>query len=146
MLLPSHPEHLKMFDLRSEEAASMGAMDSQEAILALITRDTSATLVEDGRILAIIGFTDLWPGVIEVWVLPSVYANLYPRKFLRGIKRQLDGLIEGLQPHRIQTMAIADVKHDKWMRFMGFEDEGLRRKYTADQVDYRSWAIVRDVK
>lgn len=101
-----------------------------------------ATIVRGSTIIAIMGFYELWPGTIEVWVLPSIHIPEYAKSYLRHVKRYINNIKKTFKPHRMQTMAINDELHDKWMGFLGFKKEGIIEKYSADKVDYAMWALI----
>ncbi len=98
-----------------------------------------------GKILCILGFYQLFPGVLNVWIFPSIYAAQHPTVFLRAAKRFTQGIFRDMDCHRVQSLAISDPLHTDWMRFLGFRYEGTLESYTADRVNYDQWAIVKKV-
>lgn len=103
----------------------------------------SATVVYDGRVLAIIGFMVLWQGVCEVYILPSKYISEYPHAFARCLKRVLtSGAFNNF--HRVQLRALKDDLHGRFNSFLGFRQEGILRKYDSEGNDFVMWSIIRE--
>lgn len=98
------------------------------------------SLVQDGRIVAIAGHYWLWPGVIEVSVLPSIYVKQYAKSFWKRIKVGLDTLANSLPIHRIQTFSLANSETDSWMQHLGFTCEGTLVEFSKTKQDFRIWA------
>lgn len=143
--IPAKEDHLDLLELRKDEHASFACDDlAKDHIKGLIGYSSCGTAVYKGKIIAIFGFFQIWPGVLEVWILPSIYVQEHPIPFLRAAKQYIKGLIRDYNPHRVQSCSIDNMLHEGWMRFTGFEKEGTLRQYTANKVDYCQWAIVRD--
>ncbi len=101
----------------------------------------ASTLVHDGNIVAIIGYYVLWDGVIEVFVIPSRHLHTCAFQYVRYMKRMVDRLAtDDCTLHRIQTRSLADDCTDKWMKLLGFEKEGVLKRFTSNQKDYNMWA------
>lgn len=129
-------EQLKCLEMRAHEQELI----SPERLRKL--RDVAnTTLVQDrtGLIVAMIGYLTLWPGVIEVFVIPSIHVHKYPIAFVKNIRGWLVTLRENAELHRIQTSSLADEATDRWMRCMGFVCEGTLVGYTEKRHDYRMW-------
>ena len=136
--LPFDPAHALLIDLRAHEKEVL-ALDKIEG-LASLDQAAVVTLICDGRILAIAGFAELWEGVIEVLIIPSIYVPRYRKSFFIQIKRYLTRLEEDLPIHRMQTASLADAATDRWMQALGFVNEGTLVRYTRTQQNYRMWA------
>lgn len=144
-LVQARPDHFDLLELRHHEANSM-AVDplSGTAAKNLIEVSICSTMLYNGKIICILGFYTLWPGVVNVWIFPSIYAAQHPVPFLRAARKYTQAIHDDFPCHRLQTLAIADELHRNWMKFLGFKKEGFLAKYTADQIDYEQWAIVKD--
>lgn len=139
-IIPAKPEHFELLDLRDVEADELGADSAGlEKALALVDISTAATISYNGCVLAIMGYYQLWPGVLEVWVLPSKYVQNHAVPYLRTVRRYIEGLSKLPGVHRLQTSAVDDSLHEGWMRFLGFQCEGLLRSYSSNKVDYAMW-------
>lgn len=144
-LVPAHPAHFDLLDLREQEHESF-ALDPQSGvnIESLINISISSTMMYNGVVLAILGFYQLFPGVLNVWILPSTHIHDNTFRYLRSVRKYVESLKRDIPCHRIQSLAISDEMHDRWMSFLGFEKEGVLKKYSADKVDYTYWAIIND--
>ncbi len=141
--IPGKFEHFDLLELRPEEKRMLEA-DPQglQKVRLLIEGSHCATLVYNGIILCMFGFYELWPGVIEVWVYPSIYTAENPIPFLKACRRYVNGIVKDLKPHRLQSNSISNELHQRWMTFCGFTKTGIMHKYTADQVDYDMWELI----
>lgn len=143
VIAPFKYEHLELMDLRAIERAMVEAQPEKYAALAAL--GDGGTLVHNGVVLASFGFLRPWDGIYEVWVIPSVHVPLYPRIFLRTVRCYVDRLFETHPVRRLQSPALADRLHDKWMRHLGFVNEtptGMPQ-YGADGRTFNMWARYR---
>lgn len=143
MVAPFQMAHLDLFEMRHSELTRLDAdPKSLEKMVALANFGVGGTMFHDGRVLAIIGYFELWPGVMEVWAFPSVYVEQYAMIYLRTVKRYVNQILETHSVHRLQTTSLADDVHDRWMMFLGFTCEGTMVKHSVDKRDYRMWARI----
>lgn len=140
--VPFQEKHLYEIELRELERAHT----TPEMLASYLTLPTSGavTMVCSEGIVAVTGFWEVNPGVIQVYVLPSVLVPQVPVQFIRKIKSRLNSIIDSKKAHRAQTFSVATPESDRYMGLMGFTCEGTLRKWTHDKLDYRVWAIVRD--
>lgn len=144
-IIPFDASHLQLIEMRDIERVQIAAdPKSSQKFEALDASHQGGTLFHDGRIVAFIGFFEMWPGVFEVWAWPSVYVEQYATIYLRTVKRFVGDIEKTFNPHRLQTTALADDTHDKWMEFLGFQHEGYLKQYSIDRRDYRIWARVNE--
>jgi hypothetical protein len=136
--VPLVPAHFDLMELRERERLTLPAIMGGKLDALAIYAD-GLTAIADGRVIGSIGIYPMWPGTYEMWLVPSVYVAEYGLSFARFVKKAL-AMVESLHPiTRIQTESPADELHDRWMRYLGFEQEGDLRKY-INGVDYRMWA------
>lgn len=142
-LVPFDASHVDLIEMRDIERVQLAAdPKASQKFEALDASHQGGTLFHDGRIIAFIGFFEMWPGVFEVWAWPSIYVQQYATVYLRTVKRFVKDIEKTFNPHRLQTTALADALHDRWMEFLGFHPEGDLKKYSIDRRDYRIWAKV----
>lgn len=139
-----HPRHLDIMVLRDLELEGIFALDdSDERIQSMYENmEIAKTFFCDGRVIACAGFATLWPGVADGWILPSVYLRDHPMSFAKIIRQWIDNLFKEFALHRFQTTSYDDDFHARWMGWIGFEDEGLLKKYRHDGVSLRRYARV----
>ena len=138
------PDHLYQIEPRDEEAFGVCAEPGyrEKMIDVALGSVEAATFIIGGEILCIAGYTQLWNGVIEVWVMPSVHVRKYMKTFAQTFKGWVDKLIEEDKYHRIQTFGLDDERHNRWFCWLGFEKEGVMRKFSRDQEDFAMYARV----
>lgn len=96
------------------------------------------TLEDNGKVIAIIGMFNYWE---NNWIgFFLIDKDIKPRN-IKELKRTLYKLIEEKKPARLETNSMDCPTINKWMKFMGFECEGTRRKFMYDK-DYKMWSII----
>lgn len=136
--VPFIPEHAFAIELRAHEATYI----DRDFLVAIGETGICCTCLIDGAILAIVGFFEKWPGVIQVFVIPSIHVPRAPKSFVKYVKAALDRLATDFNYHRLQTESKADEQTDKWMRVLGFECEGVLKSYSSAKEDYKMWARI----
>jgi len=139
-----HPNHVEVMEVRSIEALGIMQMEDAHDRLEQLSKNSldAQTFLHDGRVIFCAGYVQLWPGVIEVWMIPSIYVKTITLSFCKLLKAYVNDIMEKHNCHRLQTTAPNDAEHDKWMKFLGFEKEGVLRKYTYSYEDYSMHAKV----
>lgn len=136
------PEHLRLMDIREHEMQGVMALEDvmdRFQVMAEMSLEAK-TFISDGRIIFVAGFVQLWPGVVECWMVPSIYVKTIRTEFCRILRRYVYDIMDQYKCHRFQTSAPDDELHARWMRFLGLEREGLLKKYTHSQQDYVMYA------
>jgi hypothetical protein len=124
-------------DLRPHEESILG--DEQNAILE--ASSVACTGIADGRVVACGGVAPFGNGNANIWLIPSIYVEQYKTAFATHVLRWLMGVREDLALNRMQSACLADDLHDGWMTFLGFEKEGVLRKY-HNGLDYHMWGRI----
>ncbi len=137
-MIDFHPHHLDVMEIRQEEMEGIMALDdafTRFEAMAKMSIDCK-TFVSDGRIIFCAGFFQLWPGVIECWMVPSKYVENSTLQFCKILRQYVHDIIEEYKCHRFQTTAPDDELHARWMKFLGLEKEGILRKYDHNQKNH----------
>lgn len=134
--LPFNYGHLELLDLQ-EDFKPILELDGVRFVLSKLPQPNAdgLTLICDGRILCCCGYIQLLPGVAEVWLFPSIYFRDHSVTVVREIDGYLAALAETFHWHRIQTVTQNIEQHRKWMKVLGFDEEGVLKKYHRKQ-DY----------
>lgn len=139
-LVKLQPEHLFQFTPQAAQAAVLGML-TEEYAQALVSQSTVGwTGVLDGQVIGCAGIAECWPGRAEAWTL------LAPDAFdvFRHIHRVVRRVLADSPWHRVEMKVDADhAAAVRWAEHLGFEREGLMRKYTADQRDIFLYARVK---
>jgi RimJ/RimL family protein N-acetyltransferase len=95
------------------------------------------TLLEDGEIVAMGGVHMLWDKVGEAWVMLGKNAKSRPRTVAKYADLMFDVIVHKNKLNRVQaSIAVNDAKAVRFGKWMGFEMEGLMRRYGPDGSDY----------
>lgn len=136
--------HLENIDLREREEKILGGIDAIRQRFMLLDKTSIAlTILHGEKVLGVIGVLNMWPGVGEVWVVPSKHIEKHGLMFAKKVKKQLELLEEVHNYHRLQVIAVQDKLHNRWLSWLGFCPEGIMRRYSAQKEDYGMWARVK---
>ena len=102
---------------------------------------------DNGKVIAIGGIIDLWPGVGEIW---SVISKDIIGKWVHwvAIHRHAKGMVRmwfDAGGHRLQASIIRANGYllaRAWLHRLGFGFEGTMAQYGFDRSNYERWAIV----
>ena len=143
-IIPFKVEHIEIMDIREYELNTTFQLANIQAGLKIFEQNKMAgTIIYAGRVIAIMGLQELWPGVCELWVIPSKYLPEYALPFARTIRKAIaSGILNNY--HRVQIQAKDDELHNRWLKFLRFEKEGTLRTYDKFQNDYIVWARVKE--
>lgn len=96
---------------------------------------------DDGRIVGCGGLVVLWNGVGEGWGVPADIIKDYGKEVYEA---SLNFIAEQRNVfHRIQATVVCGFEiGEKYLTALGFEYEGILRKYGADGKDHKMFSIV----
>ncbi len=101
------------------------------------------TIRDETGIIAVVGGTLLWPGVMEIW---SVTGNRVFKQPLNYVKACISLIVvfkKLLGIHRFQASCLSGHKDlEKWFKTLGFVKEGTMRKYGPGGEDFYMYARV----
>lgn len=139
---PVHLHELMDGDLNNGAIKNIGYM--REWASELQQPGWSFTLIENGHIICCAGIVNMWPGVGEAWFIASDKIHSNARPFIRFAKNSMQKVADENDLWRVQAVCKADWPAAiKFVKFMGFETEGLMRKYGPEAMDYLRVAWVR---
>jgi len=141
-VVPFKAEHVELLSLRELERETLvrfGGVSDYAKVLDGASK-VAGTFMCDGRVITCAGFLELWSGVAEVWQLPSSYIAERPLLYARTIKRYLEQITDTFGYRRLQTTAVVDDLHSRWMTWLGFQKEGTLRNYDNLGRDYNQYA------
>ena len=136
--------HLEVMDIRQEEQESIMALPETGTRFEYLAESSidAKTFMYDGRIIFCAGYKELWPGVIDCWMIPSIYVETAKIGFCRMLRNYIDDIIKEQGCHRFQTTSPDDDFHERWMRFMGMQKEGTMRQFTHTKRSYSMYSRV----
>lgn len=131
-----HISHLDLLDLQPEYRDVLNFDGVRFTLSRLNPPNSDAmTLMYEGRVICCMGYIQILPGVAEVWLLPSIYLSDCTVSFVKEVHGFLGAIAKTFRWHRIQTVTKDSVQHRKWMKVLGFVEEGILKNY-YDQKDY----------
>lgn len=134
--IPMVPAHLHYMNMKPEQLPSARAV-SMDHMLEMQSRlGLAVTALVHGKPVAIFGCIMLWTGVAELWSIISDDARRYPKQLTLVAKGFADISAQSLSLHRLQLTVRSDEPRAlRWAEYLGFEIEGLMRKYSPDGAD-----------
>jgi RimJ/RimL family protein N-acetyltransferase len=91
---------------------------------------------KDGQVIGCAGLKPMWGGVALAWSMLSPEVRKHPFFLHRTVKRELERLARSCGFHRVELIVMQGFEAGKaWAKALGFESEGIRRKYTPDKQD-----------
>lgn len=136
-----HPSHLEGIEVRDFEAREIDLIKGYRA--QLVNLPDVYTLLMHGEVVIIGGIHVQWPGVAEGFLITTPLVEKYVKSFHKAMIRVIEVLRQRRKLRRLQT--VVNVKHEVshgWIQHLGFEPEGIMRKYGPDGSDYVRYARV----
>ena len=100
--------------------------------------DWSFTVLDHGHLVACVGITEMWAGVGEAWFVGSARIHEKSKAFIRLTRSGI--FEETIKKHglwRVQAACRANWPEAlRFAKFMGFEEEGLMKKYGQQGEDF----------
>lgn len=142
------PEIVDGINLREEQQDWYDNEEQLKGHARILYRSSmfARTLTFEGKIVACLGAYKCWGKVFEAWMLvdknaPEIF-KAHPVKMTKEIKRIMDMFPKTAD--RLQTHVKADFKMGrKFVEMLGFENEGLSRKWGPRGDDYIQYAKVK---
>lgn len=140
-LIPYKPDHFDLLEIREREVRTMQIIGhGKERMNALSQMGTCFIMMFDGRVLGAVGWFEFWPGVCELFVLPSIYLPKAGIVFAKAMKKHLHSFEKIKRFRRIQVTAVKDMVHIRWLTWLGFVTEGVLKNYGPNGEDFMMWA------
>ena len=124
-------EHLEVMDLRPHEETLLKQTDYAQ----YLEQSVAVTGIVDGRIVCCGGLNIMPGGNADIWLIPSIHVKRHAKLFVKVLRDWLAEKREDFQLSRMQTICLNDELHNRWMKFLGFEKEGVLKKFCND-TDY----------
>lgn len=137
---PFQESHLDIF--RVAEAHRDACWGASKIWHQLGTAHQAGTHMLDGRILYISGYLNIMPGVVELWMHPSIYVPGNRIKAARHVKWWIGHIAREQEARRVQTWGDCSEEADRWLTFLGFKCEGVLESYGPDGKSASIWGMV----
>ena len=122
--------------------AERGSM-KKEYIVNMARLGRSFSLLTNGTLIASGGLFKIWDGMAEAWFIPSELIKPHRRQVVKQLRDHIDQLSVENDYRRLQATSRSDFSAgQRFLEFLGFEREGLLRKYGPDGADHYLYARV----
>jgi len=137
------PKHFNTFaiqgNLQEAQAVHLPEIEDEGYQLALSEAGGYAA-VEGNRVLALGGAVAQWPGRSFGWTLVADDIG----RHMFGLHKTVSDWLDGHGENRIETVVLDGFEAGhRWVKMLGFEHEGLMRKWGPDGCDYHLYSRVR---
>jgi hypothetical protein len=134
--VPMVPNHLHYMRIRDDQLPYAKAIPIDKMLEAQARLGLAVTAMVHNKPVAMFGIVYIWSGVGEMWSIISDDARRYPKQLTIVAKEFSDIAVQSLALRRLQITVRSDEPRSlRWAEFLGFENEGLLRKYSPDGVD-----------
>ena len=138
---PEHIESILDGDMSKMARKSFGM--AEDIANGLVAPGLAFSGLIDGYVIASAGIKPLWNGVGEGWIVASDKMPNKKLSVINLIKENFDNMIHDNGFVRVQAGVRFDWPEAKrFAEFLGFEHEGIMRKYGPDGQDYYRMARV----
>ncbi len=142
-VVPFIPQHLVEMTIQDTPDGVI-LMDRDKLLVqghGMMTGPAGTLFTDDGKIVGCGGIKKFWDGVGEAWGVPSIIASQYKKEIYRAA---INFLVDHLEFHRVQVTVIDGFAiGEKFARNLGFEFEGVLRKYGQNKQDFKMFSLVR---
>lgn len=140
-------DHLELFDWRENERGVYDTGSDFTRRLCAAADDPKLfeayTALHDGRILVVGGIFKFSEKTGGAWNIFSRHADAHPVAVARMMHRMFLKVAQDHGLHRLVTWNLKDMAaHHRWCEWMGFEREGVARKFDDKGRDYLQYAKV----
>jgi hypothetical protein len=144
--LPALPPYISLVPFRVEHASLIKARDRTAAVLPISTEAIlqmqamaghAITALLHGQPAACFGSVHIWTGVEEMWCLLENRSRKYALSLTKIAIAYSDFRVISENLHRLQiTVRSDDLRAVRWGKAIGFETDGLMKKYGPDGSDF----------
>lgn len=142
-IFPFKYAHLDYIDIRDYEKNTIFSVPGmREKFKGAEGAMFAGTIMYKDILLGCVGCKILWPGVGELWSVPSNQITTYGKIYARMIKKQISSIIRFYDFHRLQVTTPADDMHSRFWTWMGFTRECTLKHFGCGKEDYNLYARV----
>jgi len=134
-----HPSHVAMLKMNKYDQAWYDNYDNYEQILAsACPKGYAFTGIGEGVVACCFGFTRMWNGVYEAWLIPTTEnIRKYVFPFHRASMRIIDEVMSKPDINRLQiTVSSENALALEWAKRCYFKNEGVLHKYGPEGSNY----------
>ena len=141
-IIPFHWAHPYHMDLRKFEREYFKMLpDYDDRLKMFASGPHSYTALYKGEMACCWGFTEMWSGVAEGWLLTTPLVEINPISLTRGAIRIFNHIAIEMKLHRLQL--VVDERNDlaiRWANALKFKPEGCLVGYGPDGSNHVMYA------
>lgn len=143
-IVPYDPSHLENYTMRERELKITRIMgDFELHVLAMSQHGELVSIidVDTNKTLTIGGVVPIFHNVADLFMFPSQDVPEYTLDFSKTVKKLVDRWSS--EYVRLQSVCLNDELHNRWMKFLGLEKEGVMPLFGPDLKDYAMFSKIR---
>lgn len=139
------PFRIEHFDRMHIKPQTWASKRDRQMIEAYGASGPSLSLMDDDLVICCGGICcAAWKGFGEVWLVPSIYVDAYPKSVYAHTRKFIADAIDNLDLYRVQaTIKEHDKTSIRWIEKLGFVREGLMMKFGPNQENQFMYARVK---
>lgn len=138
-IVPFKPEHLVRLRLQATQATAQAQMTLEHGKQLAECPGIAKTALVDGEPIVCAGMIELFKGRAYAWS----YIGETAARHWKTIHRAVMIALESARWHRVEmTIDVRNPDAKRWAHRLGFDFEGVMRKWTSDGRDVEMWARV----
>lgn len=136
--VPFQPGHVAVMNVKAQNFQTVSRSVDVMAMLENQAQHGHAiTAILHGKPVACFGSVHIWKGVEEMWCFIEERGRKYPKTLTKAAIQYRDFRVISRNLHRLQIIVRCDdLRAVRWGSAIGFETEGLMKKYGPDQADF----------
>ena len=133
------PEHLTALKLQATQATAQPLLTLEHGRQISAATGVAQTALLDGQPIACAGVMELWPGRAYAWA----YLGEQAAGRFKAVHRAVVAVLASNRWRRVEmAVDVRDPGAKRWAYHLGFDFEGVARKWTTDGRDVEIWARV----
>jgi len=145
IFVPFMAEHARQLKVEQPEVLAFGPADMGQILQYQAANGLAVSVLKNRKPIAVFGTVNIWHGVEEAWFLLEEQFRKYPYLMTRMGKLFIRLKFQDDSLHRLQiTVRCDDNRAVKWAECLGFQTEGVMRKYGPDGADFYIMSITKE--
>lgn len=140
-----NPKHYQEIKPREQDAKAIEAINFESYLKDIVVYNLGEvrTILDKEGVITIMVMRKLHDGVAEVFQIPN------NKRLVTNVKKAARIIISEQERifkkgfWKLSSYCKDDKLHNRWMRFLGYEKEGLLKKHSYDKTDLVLWGMVR---
>jgi len=145
VIVPFMKEHLHNFTVQQPDLKGHDEDELKDRILAQCKGGGGISVIQRGKTLGVFGSTEIWKGLDEGWFLVDEATRRYGVSMTKVAKKWIALKFQKDSLNRLQiTVRCDDDRAYKWAKCLGFQTDGVMRRFGPDGSDFYLMAITKD--